>query len=85
MNHHVLKCLAPYYQHVIDGDKTFEVRKNDREFKMGDTILLMEITTEDRAEYTGREKVFQITYILKGGKFGIKDDYCILGIKPLKR
>ena len=39
---HYLK-ISPYYiNEVIEGNKTFEVRKNDRNFQVGDVIILQE-------------------------------------------
>lgn len=38
--HHDLKIIEPYYTQVLIGNKTFEIRKNDRNFKVGDTITL---------------------------------------------
>lgn len=37
-----LKIKPEYFQAVIDGRKPFEIRKNDRNFKVGDEIYLDE-------------------------------------------
>lgn len=39
---HVLKVVAPYFDALLDGSKTFEVRRNDRGFQRGDRLLLWE-------------------------------------------
>lgn len=39
---HELKIWPQYYCRVEDGSKTFEVRKNDRNFQMGDSVILKE-------------------------------------------
>ena len=39
---HELKIWPQYYCRVADGSKTFEVRKNDRGFQLGDTVVLKE-------------------------------------------
>lgn len=39
---HELKIWPQYYCRVADGTKTFEVRKNDRGFQPGDTVILRE-------------------------------------------
>ena len=41
-NSHDLKTLPVYFDAVLRGDKTFEVRKNDRDFQTGDTLVLKE-------------------------------------------
>lgn len=42
MTDHILKVAAPYFDAIVDGSKTFEVRKNDRGFQKGDTLTLWE-------------------------------------------
>ena len=39
---HELKIWPKYYEEVSMGHKTFEIRKNDRDFKKGDTLILKE-------------------------------------------
>ncbi len=38
MSTHNLKTWMPFYQDVIDGRKTFELRKNDRDYQVGDIL-----------------------------------------------
>lgn len=78
---HELKTWQPFFQHVLDGEKTFEVRRNDRGFQRGDTLVLRE--TEGQSSYyrTGRELRVQVAYVLTGEQFGIRDGYCVMGIK----
>lgn len=74
---HYLKIHPIYLKHILNESKTFEVRKNDRNFQKGDTLVLQEY--ED-SKYSGREVEVEITYVLE--KFeGIKDGYAVLGIK----
>jgi hypothetical protein len=51
---HCLKTIQPWFDHVAEGTKTFELRKNDRGFKIGDRLFLQE-WDEIRERYTGRE------------------------------
>lgn len=39
---HDLKCWPEYFEPLLDGRKTFEIRKNDRPFAVGDTLYLKE-------------------------------------------
>lgn len=42
MSAHVLKVVVPYFEALLDGSKTFEVRQNDRAYQRGDTLTLWE-------------------------------------------
>lgn len=42
MKLHELKILPEYYTKVSTGEKRFEIRKDDRNFKVGDIIRLCE-------------------------------------------
>mgnify|MGYP002763182630 FL=1 len=75
---HDLKILPKYFKAVKAGKKKFELRKNDRDYKVGDEIHLEE--WEPIGEYTGRDIVKEITYVLKNcEEFGLKNGYCIIG------
>ena len=76
---HELKILPKYFKDVVFGYKNFELRKNDRNYLIGDTIILKEW---DGEKYTGLECKRFISYILHGtGEYGLQDGYCILGLK----
>ena len=49
----------------MHGSKSFEVRINDRDFCVGDYLLLQEYDPETET-FTGRALLRQITYILQG-------------------
>jgi ASC-1-like (ASCH) protein len=75
---HELKILPEYFEKVKDKKKTFEIRKNDRDFKVGDTLLLRE---HDQKKYTGREITRKIIYVL-GDKSGyVLDGYVVMSIR----
>lgn len=73
---HELKILPEYYNQVIVGNKNWELRKNDRCFKVGDLIVIRE-WVED---YTGRLLVGHVKFILENYA-GIESGYCILSIE----
>ena len=84
---HELKCLKEFFEEIIVGDKRFEVRKNDRDYKVGDYLAINEVVEDllqdDEAElvYTGRSAMFKIIYIMDNTQY-TKTGYVILGIEP---
>lgn len=73
--HHYLKILPEYYRAIERGEKTFEVRFNDRNYQKYDILHLKEWC----GEYTGREITAEITYILEDPKF-CKEGFVIMSI-----
>jgi len=74
--HHELKTETQFFQAIERGVKKFELRKNDRNFKVGDFLNLKETVNEI---YTGRSiDTLEIKYIFYGGKYGLDKDYCIM-------
>lgn len=76
---HELKTWPEYFQAVIDGVKTFEIRLNDRGFKVGDTLWLQEFEV-DKNHYTGRHLKATVTYMTN---FGQVLDQVVMSIKVL--
>lgn len=75
---HVLKTLPEYFEAGFRGEKMFELRRDDRDFKVGDYILLKEW---DGEQFTGRMMAKKITYILRDcEQYGLKDGFCILSL-----
>lgn len=70
------------------GIKRFEVRKDDRKFCVGDTLRLLEFQRDDTpagGTYSGASIDVLVTYKLPGGKYGLPDDLCVLGIEVIGR
>ena len=42
---HELKTWPQFFDSIVDGTKTFELRKDDRGFEVGDAVLLRECDT----------------------------------------
>lgn len=78
---HELKCVEPYFQHVLDGDKTFELRNNDRGFQKGDLLLLREMS--ERGYPTNRTTEVLVTYVISG--HWLAPGFVALGIKGLDK
>jgi hypothetical protein len=73
-----LKIVQPHFDDVASGRKKAELRKDDRDFAVGDMLILREWTG---TEYTGRKISATITHILKDCGFGLAEGYVILSIK----
>ncbi|MDW8517923.1 ASCH/PUA domain-containing protein [Priestia flexa] len=73
---HELKSLPEYFNAVYIGAKTFEIRKNDRDFKVGDTLVLKEIFSASK-NFTGRSLEKKITYITD---YEQKENYVVMAI-----
>jgi hypothetical protein len=80
MSEHDLKTWPEFFRLVCSGEKTFEVRYNDRSFRVGDTLLLREWKS---GEYTGQSTRRIVTYILTGPAFGIESGYVCMSLGVL--
>jgi hypothetical protein len=80
---HRLKCWPEPFQATLDGRKPFEVRRcDDRRFNEGDTLILEEWIPEHE-QYTGRALSVLVTYLLPGGGWGLPENICVMGTRPV--
>ncbi|EAE4583199.1 DUF3850 domain-containing protein [Listeria monocytogenes] len=70
---HELKILSEYFWDIAEGRKTFEIRKNDRDFHVGDTLILREWVNEYSGANISVEVVYMTDYEQKYG-------FVVLGI-----
>lgn len=83
MAEHVLKTWPRYYDAIEAGLKPFEVRLNDRDYAVGDTLRLQYFNPHSDGDAHNGEEIRQlVTYLLPGGQFGIEPGYVVMGIKP---
>lgn len=87
---HVLKTLGTVWDAVKAGEKTFEVRRNDRFFQRGDTVTLRKMDETGRCYETGPggrfstcDQSFKIGWTLQGGQFGIEPGYIVFQLEPV--
>jgi hypothetical protein len=78
MSAHELKTWPAYFGDIARGVKTFEVRRDDRDFKTGDVLQLAEY--DPHTGYTGRVIARRVTYLLPGGAFGVQEGYVVMGL-----
>lgn len=93
---HELKLATEYFDAVADGAKNFDVRRDDRGFQKGDTLVLRRYGKD---KLTGNYRYLRgpsscvlddadtiharITYVLTGGQFGIEPGYVVMGLELL--
>lgn len=73
---HYLKTLPEYFQSVKIGIKNFEIRKNDRNFQIGDELALLEYTPQNG--FTGDYIIVEVIYMTN---YEQKDGYVVMGIE----
>lgn len=77
-----LKTWPEYFEAVLRGAKTFEVRTNDRPYAVGDVLNLHEYLPLSGSQ-TGRNLMVRVSYILPDGPFAFPG-YVIMAIKPVE-
>lgn len=85
---HDLKTDGAVFEAVLHRRKTFEIRRDDRDFRVGDTLMLREtrhtgaeMQAGAKLEYTGRECRRLVTHILRGPIYGLAEGWAILSIR----
>lgn len=73
---HEIKIASAYYEDIISDKKKFELRKNDRGYKVGDSLTMLEFAD---GKHTGRTIEADVIYMLEDYT-GLEEGYCILGI-----
>ena len=74
---HELKTHPATFDAIVEGRKFHEVRRDDRGFEVGDVLPLRRWDPETRL-YTGERLETVITYITRGGTFGLPDMICVM-------
>lgn len=87
MKTHRLKVFIRYADAIMNGTKTFEVRKNDRGYEVGDKIVFDVVTNEGyavgaAARHPLNGVTYRIDYILDGFE-GLAQKYVVLAISKV--
>lgn len=77
---HELKIVPAYFDAIRFGEKKFEIRKNDRNFHVGDILRLKEWDGEN---FTGEEIDVRVRFILLEWQDAIKPGYCVMSIDTM--
>lgn len=78
-----MKTWEPFFDAVQRGFKTFEIRKDDRSFDLGDVLVLRHWDPTVK-KYSGRYIVRQVSYVLRADQapsWGLAADFVVLGIR----
>lgn len=80
-----LKIKYIYFKEIINNNKTFELRKNDRNFEVGDIVSFKVIDKElNEVEKEQEKNKYKVIYVLKNvPEYGLNNEYCIFSIKKI--
>ena len=71
MRTHELKCWPEFFAPIESGEKTAELRLNDRNYQVGDILVLCEYDPNNEV-YTGRRCRRRVSHIVHGcGSVGV--------------
>ena len=78
---HWLKCEEEQYDAVARGEKHYEVRRSDRDYRVGDHLVLRRWSPAKGA-YTAPHSAIrvEVTYLTPGGRLGLPVDTCVMSI-----
>lgn len=76
---HELKCWPPFFWDIKTGAKPFELRRNDRDFRAGDLLILREWNDVARA-YTGDRVERIVSYVLTDFA-GLEPGFAVIGLR----
>ncbi|QJD54544.1 hypothetical protein [Sphingomonas phage Kharn] len=81
MNMHELKCHPHFFAAIAAGKKTFEIRRNDRDYRVGDMLNLREY--DPTFGNTGRTLAgLEVVYIMLAEDFpAILPGFVIMGLR----
>ena len=77
MTTHDLKINYEFAKLHFEGRKDWEIRKNDRDFKVGD---LIKFNIVEFASSTGWSYTRKITHVYKEAEYGLEEGYAILSL-----
>ena len=83
MTEHRLKVNPDHFAAILDGTKTFEVRRDDRNFAVGDILWLREWVApnsfEGSSHYTGESLRAEVVFKQVGGEgYGVAAGHCVM-------
>ena len=80
MQRHDLKTWPRQFSAILAGSKKYELRVNDRNFQEGDELMLQEWDPKTE-RYTGRHALTTVTYMTRGGEFGLPANLVVMSFQ----
>jgi hypothetical protein len=80
MTVHELKTDPVIWDAIDRGEKTFEVRRNDRYFQRGDTVRLYR-SAEGAGWKSAQFLDFRVGWTLMGGQYGIEPGFIVFSLE----
>lgn len=77
---HELKIWPFFFERILSGEKTFEIRQNDRNFMIGDLLALNEYDPKNET-YTGRSCLVYVDFAMTNPAY-LQEGYVVMSIKP---
>lgn len=96
MTTHSIELYEEFYDAVLNGIKTFEIRKADRDYKVGDTLQMTLMKNTGKVALATGRPIYEkcetqrfkavITYILTHDMFpqGVPEGYVVMAIEVRK-
>jgi len=74
---HLLKCWPEFFRAIQRGQKRFEIRRNDRDYQVGDCLVLKEFEP-DTQTYSGQQLAERVIYMTVAFQ---QPEFVVLGIE----
>lgn len=83
---HILKTHPQPFDDIANEIKTFEFRIDDRNYQVGDILLLRKFDPETGNYFFNMDRSYveeyvRVSHMLKGPAFGIPEGYACMSIK----
>ena len=81
---HALKCWPEYFAALKSGKKPWEFRKNDRDYKVGDVLMIRCWDPTKKTWIDDEILMFKVVYLLKTDDLGMPG-YVVMSIARVDR
>lgn len=83
---HLLRTHPGPFRALWRGDKTAEVRKNDRDFQVNDVLEMFEFDPNQGKWIDPHRRIYAtVSHMLYGPAYGIQEGYVLLSFRAIRR